>query len=103
MPPLRGSLPTAICLLLESSFSPLAGADADDIVEGGDEDFAVAELARARGARDGLDDELLDVVGDDDLDLRLRDELDLVLRAAVGLGVPALPPVALHLADGHAE
>src|ERR1041385_1090405 len=88
---------------LERSLAALARADADYIVQGRDEDFAVAELARARGLRDGGDDRLLNLVGDDDLDLDLGHELDLVLRAAIGLCVAALPPVALHLADGHPD
>src|SRR5690349_12657110 len=50
----------------EGGLATLARADANHVVEGGDEDFPVAELAGARRAGDGADDELFDVVGDDD-------------------------------------
>src|SRR3954462_3525029 len=61
---------------LDGGFPGLAGADADDLLDRGDEDLAVADLARAGGADDRLDRALDHVVGKDDLDAHLPQEVD---------------------------
>src|SRR5690606_15792914 len=87
---------------LEGFRPGLAGADADDGVDGHGPDLAVADLVGAGG----LDDHVDDVVGvlgvDEDLDPQLGHQVDLVLGAAVDLGVALLAAVAAGLADGHA-
>src|SRR5690606_19797020 len=77
-----------------------AGADADDPVERDDEHLAVAHLAGARGAGDGLEGGVEHVVRHRRLDLELGQEVDDVLGAAVQLGVALLPAEALDLGDG---
>src|SRR5262245_56848460 len=79
----------------------LARTDADHLLEIGDEDLAVADLARASGVHDRFD-HLLDArVVDGDLDLHLRQEIDDVFGAAIELRVAALAAEALHL--GHRD
>src|SRR5262245_62277333 len=79
---------------------PLTSADAGD---GGDvdhPDLAVTDLPRAGRRGDHVDD-LVAVRGvAHDLDLDLGQEVDRVLRAAVGLGLPALPTAPLPLRYG---
>src|SRR5512142_1963525 len=74
----------------DGCFSGLAGADPHDLLDCGDEDLAVTDLARARGAHDGLDGAFDPVVRQDDLDLDLRQEVDDVFGAAIELGVALL-------------
>jgi hypothetical protein len=66
-----------------------------------DEDLAVADLAGAGRAFDGLDHTVDDGVVDRRFDLHLGQEVDDVLGAAVQLGVALLAPEALHL--GHRD
>src|SRR5262245_3911135 len=71
-----------------------------------DEDFAVAEFARAGGLDDRFDCVFDDLCCDDDFDLQLRDELDLVFSASIYFGMALLPPQAFYVADRpslHAE
>src|SRR5690606_38318849 len=56
--------------------SRLAGADADDVEDVGDEDLAVADLASAGGGLDGVDDGGDHVVRNHHLDLDLGQEVD---------------------------
>src|SRR5271156_2978587 len=77
----------------------LPGPDTDHTFDRGDPDFAVADLPRARGPDDGVNDTLRKLVVDDHVDSDLRDELDGVFGSAVHLGVPALPAVALDFGD----
>ena len=80
----------------------LAGADADDLLQVGDENLAVADLSGARGLLDGLDDALDHVVVHGGLELHLGQEVDHVLGAAVQLGVALLAAKALDFGDGDA-
>src|SRR5437588_2724794 len=66
-------------------------------------DLAVADLAGAGRADDGVSDPLGKLGVDQYLDADLRDELDRVLRPAVDLGVTALPAVSLDLRDGQTQ
>src|SRR6266508_2820390 len=88
------------CARLERVLAALAGPDADDLLDRHDEDLAVADPPRLRGALDRLDDPADDAVGDHHLHLHLGEEVDDVLGAAVELGVPLLAAEALHLPRG---
>src|SRR4029450_6336636 len=81
----------------------LAGADADRLLDAGDEDLAVADLAGAGGLADGLDRALDQRIVDHHLDLDLGQETHGVLRAAVDLGLALLAAEALHFADRRAR
>ncbi len=81
-----------------------AGADADAIVEGQDKDLAVADLAGLRGAGgvdDGFDGGFNKGVVDGDFHFQFGQQADLHFRAAVELGVAALPAATANVADGH--
>ena len=82
--------------------SGLVGADADGVVDGIDEDLAVADLAGVADPLGGLDDGLDRDVADDDLDLDLWQQFRIDLLAAVELGVSLGQAAAVDLADGHA-
>ena len=73
------------------------------LLDRGDEDLAVADLAGLGGLDDRVDAALGVAVLDDDLDLHLGQEVDDVLGAAVELGVALLPAEALDLGDGQAR
>src|SRR4051812_24732565 len=90
-------------MCLEHLVAELAGTDADRLFDREDEDLAVAHRSGARVAQDGVDDEPLRIVVDDDLDLQLRPQVDGDLRAAIVLGDPLLPAGALDLRDGQAR
>ena len=87
---------------LDGFFAALAGANPNDIFEGGDENLAVADLARVRGRRDGAQRILEFVVGDNDFELDLGQEVHDVLGASVDFGVPLLATKPLDLAGCHA-
>src|SRR5688572_1891808 len=86
----------------ERVLARLAGADADHLLEAGDEDLAVTDLPGARRAFDGLDHALDDGVVDRRLDLDLRQEVDDVFGAPVELGVALLSAEALDFGHGDA-
>ena len=77
-----------------------AGADADGLLDGEDEDLAVADAAGARGGLDRLDDALDQIVLDHHLDLHLGQEVDDIFGAAIELGMALLAAEALDLGDG---
>src|SRR5450756_593225 len=89
-------------LPLESRVVCLAGADADDAPDVGDEDLSVADLAGLGGLQDRFDDLIDEVAAHSHFDAGLRDEVDDVLGASVQLGVATLPSESLHFSDGHA-
>src|SRR5205809_1066479 len=60
-------------------------------------ELPVADLPRARGLHERIDDPVDVVVLHYDLDLHLRDEVHLVLGPAIDLGVSALTAEALHV------
>src|SRR5665213_3647372 len=78
----------------------LAGADADRLLDGRDEDFAVADAPGMRRLLDRLDRALNHRIFHDDFDLHLGQEVDDVFRAAIELGMALLPAEALGLDDG---
>src|SRR5450432_3757681 len=83
------------CRASKGVLAGLAGADADHLLERRDEDLAVADLARARGGFDRLDDAIDDRIVDGGLDLPFRQEVDDVLGAPIELRVSLLPAEAL--------
>src|SRR5262250_2237023 len=78
-----------------------AGANAYCLFDREDEDFAVAEFARAGGLDDRFNRVFDDLFFNDDLDLQLRHEFDFVFTAAINLGMAFLPPEAFYFADRH--
>src|SRR5205823_11900043 len=89
-------------LFLNGSRSSLAGANADHILDRGDEDLAVPDPAGAATLDDGLDGFRDPLVRDQHGDLHLGEEIDDVLRPAVELRVTPLAAEALHLAHRQA-
>jgi hypothetical protein len=83
----------------DGGFATFTRANAHDLLDRGDEDLAVADLAGARCLDDSLDRAVDEAVGDDQLDLDLGQEIDHVFRTAVELGVALLPAEALDLGD----
>src|SRR5690606_28757150 len=79
-----------------------AGADADDPVDFGDEDLAVANLAGLGGLQDGFDDLIDQFAANCDLDSGLGHEVDDILGTTVQLGMAALATKAFHFRDRHA-
>lgn len=82
-------------------FAGFLGADADGILEGEDEDFAVANFAGFGGGGDGLGGFFNEFVGDDDFEFDLREEIDGVLTAAVDFRMAFLASESLDFGDGH--
>src|ERR1039457_3113953 len=80
----------------------LAGADADGVLDRGDEDLAVADLAGLGSLDDGIDAAVGVAILDDNLDFHLGQEIDDVLGAAIQLGMTLLPAKALYFRDGEA-
>src|SRR3954447_20734062 len=84
---------------LQDLLAGLAGADAVCLLDGHDEDLAVADAAGARVPEDRVDDGPHVAGRDDALDLDLRAQVVRQLGAAVALGDALLAPGALDLAD----
>src|SRR5438094_10540398 len=84
---------------LDRGFVGLAGADAHHVLDRGDEDLAVADLAGARRLDDRVDRALDLAVGHHHLDFHLGQEIDYVLGAAVQLVVTFLPVIYLPFFD----
>ena len=66
------------------------GSDADDLLQCGPKDLAVADLAGACGGFDGFDDEVEGEAVAPASDLDLGQEIDHIFRAAVQLGMAFL-------------
>src|SRR5215218_5403360 len=74
----------------ESVRTALAGADADRVVDRGDEYLAVADAIGLRGLLDRLDGAVDQGVVHDEFDLHLRQKVDHVLGTAIKLGMALL-------------
>jgi len=61
---------------LECVFTGLAGADADRLFHGGDEDFAVADFVGFGCGNDRFNSAINLIVGQDDLDFDLWQKID---------------------------
>src|SRR5712664_2193307 len=81
-------------------FVGLPGADADDLLNRGDEDLAVADLAGAGRFDDRFDRPIREFVRHHHLDLHLGQEVHHVLRPAIELGMTLLPAETLDLGHG---
>src|SRR4051812_9661781 len=79
---------------------PVAGADADRLLDIEHEDLAIADTPRARCILDRLDRIVGEAVLDHHLDLYLGQEVDDIFGAAIKLGVALLAAEALDLRYG---
>src|SRR5262249_19731437 len=93
----RGGRPRSQCGIV--CFS---GADANGVIERGDKDLAIADLAGLCGLGERVDDFADLICFGGDLDPDLGQEMDTVFGAAIDLGMTLLPSVAFDLSDGHA-
>src|SRR5256714_366317 len=84
----------------ERGVIPLSGANADDTIEGLDEDFPVAHRAGARGADDGVDRRLDERFRAGHLDLDLLVKLEEQLYPAPHRDCVLLAPVTAGAGDG---
>ena len=80
-----------------------SGADADDFLEVGDEDFSVSDLAGTGDLDDRLDRHLDLIVGDNEFDFDFGEKIDGVLGTAVLLLVAFLPAEAADFGDRHSR
>ena len=78
------------------------GADADHLVDRGDEDLAVARLAGARRLMDRFDDRFDLTIVYYGFDFHLGEEIDHVLGTAIELGMAFLATEAFHFGNGDA-
>ena len=78
------------------------GADSDGLLDGGDEQFAVTDLAGVGGLGDRIQAGLDILVGDNQLKLDLGQKVHGVFAAPVNLGVAFLPAESLDFRHGHA-
>jgi hypothetical protein len=82
---------------LQRSVSALLVADANGLIDPGQEDFAVSDFAGGRGLDDGFNRRVNQVIGDHQLDLDLGQQIDVVFAAAIDLGVAFLASMTAHL------
>src|SRR5438477_1023978 len=98
------SLPLGIdALLLQSWLAPFAGADADHLVDGRNENLPVPYASSLGGPLDGFQCPRDHFVRKNDFHLHFWQEVDDVLGAPVELGVAFLTAEPLHLGDGEPE
>src|SRR6516225_3023373 len=97
---LAGRAPVATAS--KGSGPALAGADPYHRVHRGGPDLAIADPPGLRGLDHHADQVVGVLVVAEHLKPHLRHQVDLVLRAAVHLGVAALPAIAARLTDRHA-
>ena len=88
---------------LDGGGAALAGADADGVFDGEDEDFAVADLAGAGVLEDRVDHGVQRGGVDHDLDADFGQVVDLHLLSAVLLDHAALRAAAANFGDRHAD
>ncbi len=79
-----------------------AGADADGLFDGRDENLAVADLVGAGGGDDRLDRGVHHVVGEDDLDLHFGQEVHDIFGAAIEFRMALLAAEAFDFGYGKA-
>src|SRR5438067_1778740 len=78
-----------------------AGPDADHLIDIGDEDLAVTDLAGPGIAGDGFNHRLRHLIADRHFNLDLGKKIHGVFGTAINLGMSLLPPVTLNLTDRH--
>jgi hypothetical protein len=96
---LRGQL---TCPVSDGIRALFASSDPDSLVDGHHKDLAIADFVCARSVLNRLHSSFDERIIKYHFDLELREEVDHVLGPAIDLGVPLLPPKALHFGDGHA-
>src|ERR671918_1286041 len=96
------AIDTHLLVRLQHGLALLAGADANRVFDGKDEQLPVADGAGPGVPQDHLLDGSDVPALDDALELELGAQVDGELRAAVVLGDRLLPARALHLGDGEA-
>src|ERR1035438_6138003 len=88
--------------VVDGHVAPLPGPNPHGLLDGEDEDLAVADLAGAGGGGDRLHHRLHSLVPDDRLDLYLPLKRDVDPGAPVHLGVAPLAATTQHLGDRQA-
>src|SRR4029077_15238820 len=78
-----------------------AGANAQGVVDRGDEYLTVANLASLGGAADRLDNLVNVLFGDGDLDADFWQEVHRIFGAAIDFGMALLAPITLHFSNRH--
>ena len=79
----------------------LSCADTDGLLNFRNENFAVANLSRFRGAQNRIYGALRSVVGDHNLELYFREEVDGVFVSAINLTVTFLPSETFYFTQCH--
>jgi len=90
----------------ESFLAPFTGADPNHILQGQDEDLAVADLGPSRRparTHDCFCRRFYLVVGKSHLDAHLAHQIHVIFLAPIHFLVSSLPPVALDVRHGQAE
>src|SRR4051812_45115129 len=87
--------------VLDSVQPAFPGANADRLLDSGDEDLSVADATGLRRIADGLDSTVDELVRKNDLYLHFGKKIDNVFGPAVELGVALLASEALRL--GHRD
>ena len=79
----RKRVPSLFSLALDRVLAPFTGADADDILDRGDKDLAIADAPSTGGVDDCLNRAFQDSVLAHNLNLNLGEEIDYVFGATV--------------------
>lgn len=66
-----------------------------------DENFTVTDFPRLRGANNGVNAGIHDIVGHHDFNFHLRQKIHHIFRATVQLGMAFLTPKAFHFGNRH--
>lgn len=89
-------------LILKGNVAFVACADADNVFNGVDEDFAIADLSGIEGFFGGFDDGANGDFADDDFDFQFGQQIHFQFNAAVVFGAAFLQAAAEDVGDGHA-
>src|SRR4051812_39529894 len=85
---------------LDRGRSPFAGTDPDDVFDGGDEYFSVADLTALRRLADCFDNGIGGLIVNHHLDFHLRQKVDGVFRPTIKFGVAFLASEAFDFEYG---
>ena len=86
---------------LDRSVAFLFGADADNFLNIGDENFSIADLAGLGRTDNGGDGTIHPIIRQHDFDFDFRQEIDLVFGPSIDFSVPFLASETFDLADSH--
>jgi hypothetical protein len=87
---------------LNGLFAFFFGPDADGLFDGGDEDFAIADLTGLGRLDDGGYCGLQLFVGEDDFQFNFWQEVDRIFAAAIDFSMTFLAAEPFNFTDGHA-